>query len=355
MTDPHRPPSSFVLSCPVPQGLPSTIQLAHGGGGRLTERLLSELFLPAFSNPALAKAHDGAELSLPEGRIAFSTDAHVVRPLFFPGGDIGTLAVNGTVNDLVVCGAKPLALSAAFILEEGLPLSVLAQVVESMKRAAGAVEVPIVTGDTKVVDRGKGDGVFVTTAGIGVVHPKAQISPDRAAPGDAVLLSGPIAAHGVAVLCARENLGLSGIESDCAALLPFIWPLWDHFGESLHVLRDPTRGGVAAALHEIARASGVTVELEEAAIPVAESVRGACELLGLSPLHVANEGACLLFVQPDVAESVLATLRRHPRAAQACRIGTVKRSDEPAVVLRTLLGTTRIVDWLSGEQLPRIC
>ncbi len=343
-------------SCPAPAGDGGTVLLGHGGGGTLSQRLLDEIFLPAFSNPALAALHDGARLDFPAGRIAFSTDSFVVRPLFFPGGDIGSLAVHGTVNDLAMCGARPVALSAGFILEEGFPLEDLRRIVASMRGAAEAASVPIVTGDTKVVDRGKGDGVYVNTAGIGVVPDGIEIDPRRAAPGDAVLLSGPIADHGIAILSVREGLGFEGdVRSDSAALHGLAAAILAAGGASVRVLRDPTRGGVASALNEIAEASKTGIRLEERAIPVREAVRGACEILGLDPLYVANEGKCLAIVAPERADGVLAAMRAHPLGRDAVRIGEVVASPSGRVVLESAIGGTRIVDRMSGEQLPRIC
>jgi hydrogenase expression/formation protein HypE len=353
--DPATPViSSF--SCPVPITSHATIQMAHGGGGRLTQRLLEQVFFPAFDNPTLAVGHDGALLDAARARLAFTTDAHVVRPLFFPGGNIGSLAVHGTVNDLLVCGAVPWVMSAAFILEEGFEIEQLKTIVEAMRTAALGSSVQIVTGDTKVVDRGKGDGVFITTSAVGKLHPDVDIRPQRAGAGDVVLLSGPIASHGIAVLAAREDLGLDGaIESDTAALDQLLLPAFERFGGSLHVLRDPTRGGVASALNEIAAASGTHIELVEERIPIDEPVHGACELLGLDPLYVANEGKVLAIVSSDVAEALLALWRTLPQGASASIIGTVKQAPAGLVTLKSRIGGTRVVDMMTGEQLPRIC
>ena len=342
--------------CPVPLGEGETVMLAHGGGGKLTQRLIEEVFLPAFSNPALAPLHDGARLELPAGRVAFTTDSYVVRPPFFPGGDIGSLAVHGTVNDLAMCGARPIALSAGYILEEGFPMADLRRVVASMKGAAAAAGVPIVTGDTKVVDRGKGDGIYVNTAGIGVIPDGISIDPSAARPGDVVLINGPIGDHGIAILSVREGLGFDGeIASDSAALHGLVAAILLAGGASVHVLRDPTRGGVASALNEIAGASRVGVRLLESAVPVREAVRGACEILGLDPLYVANEGKCLAIVAPDRADAVLAAMRDHPLGRDSVRIGEVVHSHAGRVVVESAIGGTRIVDMMSGEQLPRIC
>jgi hydrogenase expression/formation protein HypE len=349
-------PAGFSLSCPVPIGQPSTVQMAHGGGGRASARLLESLFLPLLDNPWLRQAHDGAVLDCGSERIAITTDAHVVRPLFFPGGNIGSLAVHGTINDLVVCGARPLALSAAFILEEGFELDELRRIVESMGEAARRAGVPVATGDTKVVERGHGDGVYISTTGLGRVLPGANVSPKRARPGDVVLLSGEIAAHGVAVLSAREGLGLEGaITSDSASLAELVLPVVERFGERVHVLRDPTRGGVASALNEIAASSAVSIALVESELHIAEPVRGACELLGLDPLYVANEGKCVAIVAPEIAEELLGMWTAHPLGRRAGRIGVVGDQGAGLVTLRSCIGGTRVVDMMSGEQLPRIC
>jgi hydrogenase expression/formation protein HypE len=356
MTDIVDSQLTFAANCPVPLTEHPTVQMAHGGGGRMSQRLIADVFASAFDNPWLREMHDGAILELGGERLAFTTDGHVVKPLFFPGGDIGSLAVHGTVNDLAVCGALPIALSASFILEEGYSLEELRRVVASMSKAANSIPVPIVTGDTKVVDRGKGDGVYISTSAVGRVHPKAQISPRHAKPGDIVLLSGEIAAHGIAVLSARENLGLQGeIASDTASILDLVWPLFDAFESNIHVLRDPTRGGVAAVLNEIAMAAQVGIEIDEVAIPVSEPVRGACELLGLDPLYVANEGKCVAIVDGRCADAVLANWQAHPLGHWASRLGAITESHPGVVTMRSAIGATRVVDLLSGEQLPRIC
>jgi hydrogenase expression/formation protein HypE len=322
----------------------------------MSKALFERLILPAFDNPALRTVHDGAVLAVPGGRLAFTTDSFVVRPLFFPGGDIGSLAVHGTVNDLAMCGARPVALSAAFILEEGFPLADLERVTRSMQGAAAAAGVPVVTGDTKVVDRGKGDGIYVNTAGVGVVLPAADVAPQRARPGDLVILSGEIAVHGIAILSVREGLAFeTDLVSDSAALHRLVEAAIACGGAGVHVLRDPTRGGVASALNEIAEASRTGIVLEEAAIPVRDDVRGACEILGLDPLYVANEGKCLAIVAPDVADTVLGAMRSDPHGREARVVGTVT-SDHPGQVrLKSRIGGWRVVDMMSGEQLPRIC
>jgi hydrogenase expression/formation protein HypE len=314
------------------------------------------VFFPAFENPFLAQGHDGAMFESDAGRLAFTTDAHVVRPLFFPGGNIGALSVHGTVNDLLVCGAVPWLMSAAFILEEGFALETLQRIVSAMKDAATRSKIQIVTGDTKVVDRGKGDGVFINTAAIGKIHTKVRILPQRAQEGDQVLISGPIAAHGIAVLSAREELGLGGnIVSDSAPLDTLLLPAFEQFGEHLHVLRDPTRGGVASALNEIAQASQTHIELVESAIPIADPVRGACELLGLDPLYVANEGKVVAIVAPEVAPALLELWRHLEGGEAAAIIGRVCAAPAGVVTQKSSIGGTRIVDMMTGEQLPRIC
>jgi len=350
------PIETLGLQCPIPRSEYPQVTLAHGGGGRLTHALIERLFLAAFRNPALEPLHDGAVLVVPAGRLAISTDSYVVSPLFFPGGDIGSLAVHGTVNDLAMCGAQPLALTAGFVLEEGLPMDDLWRIVRSMAQAARDASVSIVTGDTKVVDRGKGDGVFINTTGIGMVPEGVHIAPTRARPGDRLLLSGRIADHGIAILSVREGLSFeTTIESDSAALNGLVGALLGALGEGVHVLRDPTRGGVASATNEIAAAARVGLRLEERAIPLAEQVRGACEILGLDPLYVANEGKCLAIVAPETAEQALALMRAHPLGREAALIGEVVADHPGRVMMRSRVGGLRIVDMLSGEQLPRIC
>lgn len=346
----------FDLSCPVPLSEYPQVLLAHGGGGRLTQRLIEQLFVPSFDNPALSELHDGAVLDVAGRKLAFTTDSFVVKPLFFPGGDIGSLAVHGTVNDLAMCGAKPLALSAGLILEEGLPMEDLRRIVASMRDAASKVGVPIVTGDTKVVDRGKGDGVFINVTGVGLVREGIEISPRRARAGDAVLVSGEIAVHGIAIMSVREGLKFDTVlVSDSAPLDGLVEGLLAAGGEKVHVLRDPTRGGVASALNEIVGQAKVGIRLEETKIPVSEDVRGACEILGLDPLYVANEGKCLVILAPEAVDAALDALRRHPLGRHAARIGEVVADHPGKVVMRSRIGGLRIVDLLTGEQLPRIC
>ena len=344
------------LQCPIPISDYPTVTLAHGGGGRLTQMLIERMYLPVFSNPQLAQQHDGALLEVNGARLAFSTDSFVISPLFFPGGDIGSLAVHGTVNDLAMCGAQPLALSAGLILEEGLPMQDLWRVVQSMQRAAHDVGVPIVTGDTKVVDRGKGDGVYINTTGVGLIPAGVQISPTHARLGDLVLLSGAIAVHGIAIMSVREGLAFeTTLASDSAPLHSLVQAMLDAGGEHVHVLRDPTRGGVASALNEIAGSAKIGIRLQESAIPIWDQVRGACEILGLDPLYVANEGKCLAIVAPQAADAVLAAMRNHPLGSEAAIIGEVTDEHRGRVVLRSRIGGSRVVDMISGEQLPRIC
>jgi hydrogenase expression/formation protein HypE len=343
------------LECPLPLARHTTVQLAHGGGGRLMRELIEHLFLPAFENRALAERHDSAVVTLGAERVAFTTDGYVVHPRFFPGGDIGILAVYGTVNDLAMAGARPAYLSVGFVLEEGLALEELCRITASMRDAAAACGVALVTGDTKVVDRGKGDGLFVTTAGIGLVPAGVAIHPRRVRPGDAVLLTGDVGRHGIAVLSVREGLAFeTQIESDCAPLTALVAALLDA-GIDVHCLRDPTRGGVAAALNEIALDGGVGIEITESAVPVTDAVAGACELLGLDPLYVACEGRMIAFLPAPEADRALEVLRAHPLGRQAARIGTVIEGGPGTVVLETRLRTRRLLDLLSGEQLPRIC
>jgi hydrogenase expression/formation protein HypE len=344
----------FQPACPAPLGQYERIVMAHGGGGRLMQQLLETLVQPIFANPCLAARHDSAVFEVGGQRLAFTTDSYVIKPLFFPGGDIGKLAVCGTLNDLAMAGAKPLFLSAALIVEEGLPVQDLRRVLESMAEAARAAGASIVTGDTKVVDRGKGDGLYINTAGLGWVAPGVEIAPARVRPGDAVLVSGDIGRHGIAVMAQREGLAFeTGLESDCADLSGLVLSLLAA-GIEVHCLRDLTRGGLASALIEIGQGCGLGIAVEEAAVPVREEVGGACEILGLDPLYVANEGRFVAFVPEEQAERALALLRAHPLGEGAARIGRVGVARGP-VHLETAFGATRILDLLSGEQLPRIC
>ncbi len=344
------------MSCPLPLEQYPTVVLAHGGGGKFSRMLTEQVFLAAFGNDTLARLHDGAVLQVGGERVAFSTDTFVIDPLFFPGGDIGSLAVHGTVNDLAMCGARPMALSAGFILEEGFPMEDLWRIAVSMSQAAAAAGVPIVTGDTKVVDRGKGDGVFINTSGVGIIPAGIDIAPTRARPGDAILVSGSIATHGIAIMSVREGLEFeTTLESDSACLWGMVQALLTGLGEDVHVLRDPTRGGVASAVNEIAGSAGVGIQLDDATIPVHEDVRAACEILGLDPLYVANEGKLVVFCPRERADEALEILRTHPLGREAAHIGTVVAEHPGKVFMRSRVGGMRVVEMLSGEQLPRIC
>lgn len=343
------------FSCPVPFPSKDKVLLGHGSGGRLSAELLRDLILPAFGNPILKRLDDQAIVSVNGARLAFTTDSFVVQPLFFPGGDIGSLAVHGTVNDLAMGGAQPLFLSVAFIIEEGLPMETLHRVVASLREAARSVPVEIVTGDTKVVEKGSGDGIFINTSGIGLVAPGLDLSANRARPGDRVLLSGTIGEHGITILAQREGLEFeSAIESDSAPLNSLVSAMLGA-ANGFRCLRDPTRGGLSSSLNEIAEQSGVGIELDERSIPVREEVRNACEMLGLDPLYVANEGKLIAIVDAGAAEPVLEAMRRHRLGAGAQIIGTVTETHPGLVTMRTSLGTSRIVDMLAGDQLPRIC
>jgi hydrogenase expression/formation protein HypE len=347
-------------SCPIPIFEHKQIVLGHGSGGKLTADLIDKIFLPAFRNPVLDKLDDQAVLTIGGARLAFTTDSFVVTPIFFPGGDIGRLAVHGTVNDLAMSGARPLYLSAAFILEEGLPVDDLRRVVESMRAAAVDAGVQFVTGDTKVVDRGKGDQIFITTTGIGVIEPGVNISADRARPGDVVLLSGYLGDHGMAIMSQREGLEFEGaIESDCASLNGLVAAMLATppagGADFIHCLRDPTRGGAATTLNEIAKRANVGMLLREQSIPVRESVRGACEVLGLDPLYVANEGKLIAIVRADMAEAVLRQMREHPLGRDAAIVGKIVSEHPGMVLMKTEVGGTRVLDVMFGEQLPRIC
>lgn len=343
-------------SCPLPLRDYPRVVLGHGGGGALSQDLVDHLFVPAFGNPSLLPLGDASLVDVPAGRLALSTDSFVVRPLFFPGGSIGELAVNGTVNDLAMGGAVPRYLTAGFIIEEGLEMAVLGAVVQRMAAAARGAGVQIVAGDTKVVERGHGDGLYINTAGVGLVPDGVpRIGPDQARPGDRVILSGTIGDHGIAVMSVREGLEFETVvASDCAPLAALTQGIVDARGH-VHVLRDPTRGGLAATLNEIARQSKVSVHVDDAAVPVHPHVRSACELLGLDPWHVANEGKLVAVVAPDAADEVVAALRAHPAGRHAVVIGEV-RPDRPGLVTtRTALGATRVVPLPLGELLPRIC
>ena len=331
------------------------VDLTHGGGGRAMAQLVEEMFIKAFDNEALNQRNDQAAFTVPAGRMVMTTDGYVISPLFFPGGDIGSLAVHGTVNDVAMAGAVPLSLSAGFIIEEGFPLADLQRIVLSMAQASREAGVPVVTGDTKVVEKGKGDGLFITTAGIGMVPAGVMISGERARPGDAILVSGTMGDHGVAVMSQREGLGFeTAILSDSAALHTLVAAMVAARPD-IHVLRDPTRGGLAATLNEIASQSAVGMLIEESAVPVAPEVRGACELLGLDPLYVANEGKLICICAEDDADALLTVMRAHPLGANSARIGSCRADSHHFVQMKTGMGGMRVVDWLAGEQLPRIC
>ena len=343
-------------SCPLPLRDYPTIVMGHGGGGKLGNELVEHLFLPAFRNPALENLGDAAIFELGSGRLAMSTDSFVVQPLFFPGGSIGELAVNGTVNDLAVSGAEPKFLSASFILEEGFPLAQLAAVVNAMAESAAKAGVRIVTGDTKVVERGHGDGCYINTAGVGVMRQGISVGPNRAQPGDVVLVSGTIGDHGMAIMSVREGLEFeSQIRSDCASLNGMIAAVLEAAGNSVHAMRDPTRGGLASTLNEIALSSNVGVAIDETRLPVRPEVQSACELLGLDPVYVANEGKAVFFVAPEAADGVLEVLRSHPLGRDAARIGQVTTEHMRMLVARTAMGSNRVIPTQIGEQLPRIC
>ncbi|HEU5218371.1 MAG TPA: hydrogenase expression/formation protein HypE [Gemmatimonadales bacterium] len=344
------------LVCPVPAAPPERIQLGHGSGGKLSAALLRDRFLPHLANPILQQLGDAAVLPVFGGRVAMSTDTFVVNPVEFPGGNIGSLAVHGTLNDIAMMGATPRFLSAGFVIEEGLEFELLDRVIAAMAGAAREAGVPLVTGDTKVVERGKADRLYINTTGIGTLDGALRPAPDRAASGDAVLVSGPIGRHGLAIMAARENLGFDAeIESDSATLYPLVARLGDQLGAEVHVLRDPTRGGVASALNEIAAASRVGIVLDESAVPIPGPVAAACEMLGLDPLYVANEGVMLVILPEPHADSALALLRGHALGTDAVRLGRVVPDHPGMVIMRTAVGGSRVVDMLPGDQLPRIC
>jgi hydrogenase expression/formation protein HypE len=348
----------MTFTCPISLQQYPTILMAHGGGGRLMHQLIDTMFLSVFGSPD-REIHDAAVLSIPGNQIAFTTDSYVVNPLFFPGGDIGSLAVNGTVNDLAMTGARPLYLSLSLILEEGLPMETLWRVVRSIKAAADIAQVQIVTGDTKVVDRGKGDGLFINTAGVGILEYPLKIAPSSIQVGDVILLNGDLGRHGIAVMAARAGLEFqTTVTSDCAPLADIIGKLLQA-GVKIHCLRDLTRGGLASALNEIMAATSLTLSIKESAIPILEEVQGACEILGLDPLYIANEGCFVAFIAPEDLDRALVILRSNQIAsgelATAINIGKVVESVTPAVLLNSRFGTTRFLDMLSGEQLPRIC
>lgn len=349
-------PNPANYSCPAPLTGHAEIQIAHGGGGRLTQQLIERIFGPAFDNPALNARHDGAVLAAPAGaRLAFTTDSHVVSPLFFPSGDIGRLAVYGTVNDLAMCGARPRWLSAGFILEEGLPVATLERIVASMAEAARKAEVQIVTGDTKVVERGKCEGLYINTAGLGRIQTPNRWGAAAVKVGDAVLLNGFLGEHGIAVMSQREGIAFStSVVSDCAPLWPLVKAILDT-GVEIHAMRDLTRGGLAAAVSDIAEAAGVGIRLDEAAMPIGREVRGACDLLGLDPLAIANEGKFIAFCPGADVERVLAAMKQHPLGKEARIIGEVTADPKGMALMRTTIGGERIIDMPTGENLPRIC
>lgn len=345
----------FASGCAVPFAPNATIVMAHGGGGRIMHNLLEDVILPVFRNPALEARHDAAVIGGRGARLAFTSDSYVVSPFEFPGGDIGSLSVHGTVNDLAMAGARPMYLSASLILEEGLSLDALRRILQSMRGAADAAGVQIVTGDTKVVPRGRGDAIFINTSGIGFLEHEHLIGPASIRPGDAVLVSGDIGRHGIAVLSAREGLQFeTDLQTDSANLWPIVESLLGA-GIEIHCLRDLTRGGLASALVELAEAARVSIEIDEPVIPVIPAVRAPCELLGLDPMYVANEGRLIAFVQADQADEAIRIMRSHAPAVAACTIGRVAAAPPGRVTARTALGTTRLLDMFSGEQLPRIC
>lgn len=348
-------PPDFTLSCPFPiQDYPQVL-MAHGGGGKLMHQLIGKLFLPAFRNSLLEAQHDASVFEVGGQRLAFTTDSYVVRPLFFPGGDLGSLAVHGTVNDLAMAGARPLYLSAAYIIEEGLPMNTLWKIVTSMQQAAQAAGVQIITGDTKVVDKGKGDGLFINTAGVGILEHELTIAPQNVQPGDAILVNGDVGRHGMAIMAVREGLEFeSVIESDSAPLAEVVLRLI-RAGIDIHCLRDLTRGGLTSVLNEIAEAASLTLQVEEKLIPVREDVRAACEILGLDPLQVACEGRFAAFVPERDADRALEIMRAHSGSVGACWIGKASDQHSPKVLLKSTIGAQRILDMSSGEQLPRIC
>jgi len=343
------------FTCPIPKSEYDKILLAHGGGGSLSHQLISKMFLPQFDNELLNAQHDSAIFTVGKNKFAFTTDSYVIQPIFFPGGDIGELAVNGTVNDLSVAGAKPLYITAAFIIEEGLPIDDLWKIVLSMKEAAKKAGVLIVTGDTKVVERGKGDKIFINTSGIGIVEDGIEISPKNCKDGDVIIINGSIADHGVAIMSAREGLSFeTEITSDTAPLNELIQSVLV-VSKNIHVMRDPTRGGVASTLKEIAMTAQMGIEIDEAKIPIKEEVKGACEILGFDPLYIANEGKVILFVAKEDAEKVFLEMKKHLLGKESRIIGKVVKEHPGTVVMKTIIGSTRVVEMITGEQLPRIC
>ena len=345
----------FTLSCPLPISDYPHVLLAHGGGGKLMQTLIDKMFRPSFTNSLLEQNHDSTIINLEGTKIAFTTDSYVVKPIFFPGGDIGTLAVNGTVNDLAMSGAKPLYISLGMIIEEGYPMEELWKVVSSIKDAAKAAGVEVVTGDTKVVDKGKGDGIFINTSGIGIINHDIKISPKNIKPGDVIILNGDIGRHGICIMAEREGLEFeSKIQSDCAPLNSIVQMLIDE-KINIHCMRDLTRGGLSSGLNELAEASSTEIMIDEKMVPVNEDVQGACEILGFDPMYVANEGKFIVFVNSEDAAKCLKLMKSHPLGQDSVIIGEVNSASKPIVKLKSRIGTTRILDMLSGEQLPRIC
>lgn len=343
------------LICPLPITDYKTILLAHGSGGTLSQSLILDIFVSQFDNPALNIMHDGAILNLDVKKLAFTTDSYVINPIYFPGGNIGTLAINGTVNDLSMCGAKPLYISTGFIIEEGFPIQDLWNIVQSMKIAALDAGVQIVTGDTKVVEHGSCDKIFINTSGIGIINETVNISPKNCKPGDMIIINGRIAEHGICIMSIREGFEFeTEIKSDCANLNNLVENILKT-SKNIHTMRDATRGGVASILNEIATSSNLGIELDEIKIPISEEVKGACEILGFDPLYVANEGKMVVFVAPQDSEKVLNIMKEHRFGADAAIIGRVTSENPGLVTMKTTIGSTRIVDMLSGEQLPRIC
>ena len=347
--------SSFNLNCPIPITNYDKVLLAHGGGGSLSHQLITKMFYSQFENEFLNQQHDSAIINLDKKKIAFTTDSYVVHPIFFPGGNIGDLAVNGTINDLSVAGAKPMFLSCSFIIEEGLEMDELWKIVQSMKIAADKAGVKIVTGDTKVVDRGKGDKIFINTSGIGVIDEDININPRNCKVGDVIIINGRIAEHGVTIMSAREGLEFeTNIKSDTAALNSLVEDILS-VSKNVHVLRDPTRGGIASSLNEIASLSNLGIEIEQNKIQISEEVQGACEILGLDPLYIANEGKILVITSASDAEVILNKMKKNPLGKDSVIIGKVRKENPGIVVMKTSIGSSRIVDMISGEQLPRIC
>lgn len=345
----------FTNACPTPYNSFDKVMLSHGGGGKISQQMIQQIFFQNFNNEYLNLAHDGAMFSINGTRLAFSTDSYVVQPIFFPGGNIGEMAINGTVNDIACCGAKPLFISVGFILEEGFPIADLQRIVESMGTAARNAGVQIVTGDTKVVERGKGDKIFINTSGIGLIRENANISPKNCKPDDVIIINGKIAEHGMAIMSARNGLEFeTTIVSDTCALNTMIETVLN-VSDEIHVLRDPTRGGLASSLNEICQASDVGIVIDETQIPISEEVQSACELLGFDPLYVANEGKILIFAAASDADKIIETMKQFDCGRDSCVIGFATAQDKKMVRLKTSIGSHRIVDMISGEQLPRIC